>query len=282
MSVDAFIPEYWAGKLLVPMRRAHRFTQPGVINRDYEGDISAAGDTVRIQSIGEVTVGNYTKNTNISAVEALNDAESVLQITQAKYFHFQVDDIDQRQAKVNPLSGGITQAGYQLVDAADQYVAALYTDAGSAVGSSGSPKTDLGTAGKAYEYLVDLGVALDEANVPSEGRWAIVPPWFHGEILMDTKFVGSGSIGGDVRLMVGQVGEAAGFAVIKSNNVSNDGTTWRVMAGTAAAITFADQISRVEAYRPELRFADAVKGLHLYGAKVIRPEALAVGYFNHP
>jgi N4-gp56 family major capsid protein len=282
MSVDTFIPEVWSSRLLNALERAHVFAQGNVANRDYEGDIANAGDTVRIQSIGEITISSYTKNTNISAPEALTDAEATLVIDQAKYFNFQVDDVDRRQTQVGLMDAAMRRAGYRLRDTADTLIAGFYASAGSALASSASPKTDLATAGKAYEHLVDLAVLLDENDVPAEDRWVAVPPWYQGALLKDDRFVKSGTPGGEQRLLNGQIGEAAGFAVLKSNNVSNDATTWRIMAGNPMAISFAEQIDRLEAYRPELRFADAIKGLHLYGAKVIRPEALAVLYANKP
>lgn len=280
MAVNTFIPEVWSARLLYNLHKAQVFAQAGVVNRDYEGDISQAGDTVRIQAIGAITVGSYTKNTNISAPETLTDAETTLAIDQAKYFNFQVDDIDRRQVRVDLIDAAMREAGYALSDTADQLIAGLYTSAGNAVASSGSPETDLGTAGKAYEHIVEVGVELDEANVPSEGRWIIVPPWYHSKLLLDDRFVKSGTDSAAATLANGQVGEAAGFRILKSNNVSNDATTWRIMAGTSQAISYAEQIKNVEAYRPELRFADGVKGLHLYGAKVIRPAALCVLYAN--
>ena len=282
MGVSTFIPEIWSQRIMLALERAHIFGQERVANRDYEGDISAAGDTVRIQSIGDVTISSYTKDTDISGPEALSDAEATLLIDQAKYFNFQVDDVDRRQSQARFMDAGMRRAAYRLRDTVDTLIAGFYTEAGSAVGSAGSPKTDLGTAGKAYTYLVDLQELLDENDVPAEDRWVAPPPWFIGELLKDDRFVKSGTPQGEERLLNGQVGEAAGFAVLKTNNCSNDGTTWRVMAGTPMGISFAEQIDSVEAYRPEKRFADAIKGLHLYGAKVLRPEALAVGYFNRP
>ena len=235
MSINTFIPEVWASRLLFALETAHVFAQSNVANRDYEGDISAAGDTVRIQSIGEVAISSYTKNTNISAPETLSDAEATLLIDQAKYFNFQVDDVDKRQGKPGAMDAAIRRAGFRLRDTVDALIAGFYTSAGSAVASSGSPKTDLGTAGKAYTYLVDLSVLLDEADVPAEDRWVAPPPWYIGELLKDDRFVGAGDIAGAARLLNGQVGEAAGFAILKSNNCSNDATTWRVMAGTPMA-----------------------------------------------
>lgn len=280
MAVSTFIPEVWSARLLYNLHKSQVFAQPGVVNREYEGDISAAGDTVRIQAIGAVTIGTYTKNTNMSAVETLSDAETTLAIDQAKYFNFQVDDVDARQIRVDLIDAAMREAAYGLSDTADQLIAGLYASSGSAVDSSGSPATDMSTATNAYIHLVEIAIELDEMNVPSEGRWVIVPPWYHGKLLQDDRFIKSGTDSGAATLANGQVGEAAGFRVIKSNNVSNDGTTWRIMAGTSQAISFAEQIKSVEAYRPELRFADGVKGLHLYGAKVIRPAALCTFYVN--
>jgi hypothetical protein len=123
---------------------------------------------------------------------------------------------------------------------------------------------------------------LDEQNVPSENRWVVIPPWYHGVLVKDQRFVSYAAV--DV-LYNRQVGEAAGFSVLVSNNVptvaapmgaANQVTRHKVIAGHNMAMTFADQINQVEAYRPEKRFADAVKGLHLYGGGVIRPEAIAV------
>lgn len=285
-SVDGFIPTVWAGSLLRALRKAQVLTQPGVVNRDYEGDIANVGDSVRIGQIGDPTISSYTKNTDISAPEALTDAQTTLVIDTGKYFNFQVDDVDQVQTRIGQglITEAMSRAAYKLKDQEDTAVAALYTDADSAnaVGSSGAPKNDLGTAGKAYEWLVQLGIELDEANVPSDGRWAAVPPWYVGAMLKDDRFVKSGTDSAAATLRNGEVGEAAGFAILKSNNVSNDGTTWRIMAGDSSAISFAEQISKVEAYRPERRFADAVKGLLLFGTKVVRPEALAVLYANKP
>lgn len=280
MSVDSFIPEVWAARLLENLRKAQVFTQTGIVNRDYEGDIANAGDTVRIQAIGTITISTYTKNSDIAAPEALTDAETTLLIDQAKVFNFQVDDVDKRQIAVNLIDGAMREAAYRLRDVADALVAGLYASAGSSVGTAGSPKTDLGTATNAYVHLVALGTQLDQLDVPTDGRWVVVPPWYHGKLLLDDRFVKSGTDSAAAALANGQVGTAAGFRILKSNNVSNDATTYRIMAGTDQAISFAEQINKVEAFRPERRFADAVKGLHLYGTKVVRPAALSTLYAN--
>lgn len=278
MSIDNFIPEIWANELLVNLNKAHVYGGPTVVNRDYEGQIRNAGDTVRINSIGRVTIGDYTKNTDMTAAETLTDAQATLTIDKQKFFNFQVDDIDRAQQTPKVMAGAMAEAAYGLRDKVDTDIAALYTDAASAnlIGSTGSPKTDVSTVG-AYVYLVQLGVLLDNANVPNEGRFAVIPPWFHGYLQQDSRFVGNGTPQNVDILVNGSVGRAAGFDLFKSNNVpATTATKYRIVAGHRMAWSFAAQIIEVEAYRPQLRFADAVKGLMVYGQKVVRPDALAV------
>lgn len=283
MALDNFIPAVWSARLLANLYKSLVYGQVGVVNREYEGEISDVGDSVRINAIGPVAIGTYTKNTNISAPETLTDAQTALIIDQSRYFNFQVDDVDRVQQKPKVMNDAMREAAYALGDAADQVIAGLHSEASTSnlLGSTVSPKT-ISAATDAYEYLVDLGVLLDQSNVPSQGRWAVVPPWYHGLLLKDDRFVGVATASAEQALRNGQIGEAAGFAVMKSNNVPVSSTDYKVMAGYVGAISFAEQISKVEAYRPELRFADAVKGLHLYGAKVVRPAGLAVLTITRP
>lgn len=127
------------------------------------------------------------------------------------------------------------------------------------------------------EYLVDLSVVLDEANAPIDGRFVVVPAWFHGLLLKDERFVKSGTRRSDEAIRNGEVGEAAGFSILKSNNVPNTtGTKYKILAGHSIATAYVEQIVDVQTYKPEKRFGDAVKGLHVYGAKVVRPTCLAM------
>lgn len=276
MSLNNFIPTVWAARLLMNLHKAHVFAQEGVVNKDYEGDITGGGSVVKINSIGAVTVGDYSKDTNIGDPETLTDAQQSLLINQQKYFNFQIDDIDKAQQKPKVMDAAMQESAYALRDAQDSYVAALHSGVHSdnLIGSTGSPVT-IDTATKAYDYLVDASVLLDEANVPSEGRWAILPSWLHGRLLKDDRFVKSGTPVGDQVLRNGEVGEAAGFKIYKSNNVVNtSGTLYKVMLGYKGAISVAEQIVSVEGYRPEKRFADAVKGLLVFGAKIVRNKGL--------
>jgi hypothetical protein len=110
-----------------------------------------------------------------------------------------------------------------------------------------------------------------------DGRFVVVPAWFHGLLLKDDRFVRSGTAKGDRARANGEVGEAAGFTVLKSNDVPNtSGAKYMIMAGHSIATSYAEQVLDVQTYKPEKRFGDAVKGLHLYGAKVVRADNLAV------
>lgn len=277
MSLD-FIPTVWASRLLTALEKALIYGQTNVSNRDYEGDIRAMGNTVKIASISDVAIGDYEKDTDISEPEVLTDSEQNLAIDQAKYFHFCVDSVDRAQQNVNVLEEAMRRSAWGLRDAADTFLAAAMEAAvptGSKIGSVSTPK--IPTKDDAYEYLVDLGVILDEANVPIEGRFVVVPAWFHGLLLKDDRFVNAGSIRSDMVLANGQVGEAAGFRILKSNNVPNTSSAkYKIIAGHAIATAYVEQIVDLETYKPEKRFGDAVKGLHVYGAKVVRPTALAM------
>ena len=272
-----FIPTVWAARLLDALEGALVYGQSNVCNRDYEGEIRDAGNQVKVASIGDITIGDYVKDTDIADPEILTDDEQTMLIDQQKYFNFYVDSIDRAQANVNLLDEAMVKAARALKDAADNYIASVMDAAiptQNKIGSLGTPK--IPTKDDAYEYLVDLGTILDEANVPLEGRFCIVPAWFHGLLLKDDRFVGTGSLRSDKALANGAVGEAAGFTILKSNNVPNTtATKYRIIAGHRVATSYAEQILDIQAYQPEKRFGDAIKGLHVYGAKVLQPTALA-------
>lgn len=286
MTLSNFIPSVWSARLLTNLNNAHVYAN--LCNRDYEGEITGIGDTVKINSIGRVTIGNYTKNTNLGDPETLTDAQTTLLIDTAKSFNFQVDDIDKVQTKPKVMDAAMQEAAWGLADAVDQDIAGLYTltPAANKIGAdAASAKFGLVlTAGSAlYDYLVDLKVILDTNNCPQTGRWVVVPPWAHGVMLKDNRFVNATDAGNQMRAN-GLVARAAGFDVYMSNNVTNDAQTvptYRIMAGHAMAISYAEQISEVVPYRPEKRFADAVKGLLLYGKKAVRPTLLATLYVKN-
>jgi N4-gp56 family major capsid protein len=278
MAINNFIPAIWSRALLENLRNSLVYGQTGVINTDYQGEIAGAGSSVKIHSIGAVTVSDYTKNSDLSAPETLNDAEVVLNIDKARAFNFQIDDVDAAQQVPKVMEGAMREAAYALSNDLDSYIASLHAQAGIAgasigFGSTASPITPTSTT--AYEILADAYTALDEANCPTAGRWIVVPPWYHGLLRKDDRFV---SYGTDLNRAVAQngvIGQVAGFDVFVSNNVANtSGTKYKILWGHSSAWTMAMQLERVEAFRMERRFADAVKGLNVYGVKVVRPGIL--------
>jgi len=277
MALNNFIPAVWSQTLLENLRNDLVYGQPGVINRDYEGDIAGAGSSVKIHNIGAVTVSDYTKNTDLSNPETLTDAETILSIDQARSFNMQIDDVDQAQQVPKVMEGAMREAAYALANDLDSYLAGLHAGAGITSGFGDNTTPVVPTTTTAYEYLADAFTALDEANAPQQGRWIIVSPWFHGLLRKDSRFVSYGTDMNRAVLQNGVIGEAAGFNVLVSNNVKNTaGAKYKFMFGHPSAWTMAMQIEKVEAYRPPLRFADAVKGLNVYGAKVVRSGILGV------
>lgn len=280
MAVDTFIPEVWSAELLVALPTKYRFAQAGVINHDYEGEIAQYGDTVHIGSLAAPTISNYVKNVTAINPQTLNTTDQALLIDQAKYFAFEVDDVDARQVRDDGqlLTKAAYLAAQGLAAAADAYVSGLMVaGAGTVLAAQ-----DVATADAAYLVIRRLRLALDKANVPDEGRFVIVSPEFYALILGDPRFVDTSKYGSSDGIRNGEVGRIVGFSVLVSNTIpaGTAGTPPEVsnfvVAGHSMGVTFAEQINKTEAYRPESSFSDAIKGLHLYGAKVVRPEALAV------
>ena len=272
-SVDTFTPEIWSKKLLSSLKKAHIFV--ALCNTDYEGDINEQGDSVHINSIGRPTIATYTKGSTSIVPEQLTAAQRTLVVDQAKYFAFEVDDIDRRQNAGDLIPEALSEAAYGLRDVSDLYIEGLMRAGVQSANALGAVSVTTGDL--AYSMLVDLKVLLGEANVPTEGRWVVIPEWVHGQLLESSKFIdASASADGGDALRNGRVGRAAGFDIHVSNNlpvVTGDDSS--VVAGHKMATSYAEQINKVEAYRPEDSFGDAVKGLHLYGAKVVRPNCLA-------
>jgi hypothetical protein len=283
MAVSNFIPELWTAKILVALRK--KAVAGNLVNRDYEGEIRRAGDTVNITSINDVTIGNYTKHTDITW-EDIDDATRALVIDQQKYFAFELDDIERAQA-VNGgavLNQALDNATYQLRDVADSFLlAAMNTAVQGGANDLGTVAIHT-TAKNLYDSFVDLAVTLDVDNVPEEGRFAIVSPALHGRLLKLDEFITPGDQAGPAARTNGYIGSIAGLDLYKSNNlpaVTDAAATGGIaIAGHSMATTFAEQITKVEAVRLQDRFADGVKGLHVYGAKVVRPTALAVVEFD--
>lgn len=280
MAITRFRPQIWSGLLLAATETKLVYGSPAVVNRDYEGEIAEAGDVVKVTSISDPTVGTYTPNSTVITPEELTDAQRNLVIDQAKYFAYKVDDVDKAQAKGNVMPQATMRGGYQFAKTADSYVASLYTsvDAANVIGT-----VAVTTAALAFTQLRRLAQKLDEADVPEDSRYVVARPWFWSLLsesdskLMDASWRGDAG----TSVQTGWVGHIPllGMNCWKSNQAPLvTGDDYVVQAGHPQAITFAQQINKLEAYRPENTFGDAVKGLHLYGAKIVRPSFLATVY----
>jgi hypothetical protein len=202
----------------------------------------------------------------------MDSAQKALLIDQSKYFAVKLDDIDAVQTKPKLMDGIMAEAAYSIADTVDQHLAGLYAQAGNSVSALTV------TAGNVLLNLSNMQLELDEANVPTGGRYIIVPPWYNQHLVL----AASGAVSAtatvktmdDGLILNGYVGKLFGFNILMSNNVNNNGTVWNIMAFNRTAITHAAQIAKVEGVRIEDSFADGVKGLYLYGSKVVRPAAM--------
>lgn len=272
MSVKNFIPQIWSARLLAHLDKIHVYA--GLVNRDYEGEIKQYGDTVKINQIGDITIKKYT-GAKIDDPDELTGEQNTLVIDQANYFNFAIKDVDNAQTNPKLMNEAMARAAYGLNDTVDSLLAGIMVaGAAGAIGSDESPFVP--TKDDAYDLLVDLGTELTEKNVPLVGRWVVVPPFYHGLLQKDSRFVGNGTDVNMAILQGGHIGAAAGFQIYVSNNVPNtEGAKYKILGGTNAGASFAEQITETEGYRPESNFSDAVKGLHLCGVKVLQKNALA-------
>lgn len=283
MSYETFIPQLWAADIHKAFQTRLVYGQAQIVNRRYEGMIRQRGDTVSIQTVSDPTIRTHTRGTNIAAPEAGHGASQVLRISEEKYFNITIPDIDRVQADPGLFEEYTGRGGYGLAKTMDSFIASTLAAGVASANELGSTATPLvPTADTAYEYLVDLDTLLSENDVPEEGRYSVVPHWFHGLLRKDDRFVSFGTAPNQQVLRGRPVGEAANLTVYRSNQVPNTaGVDYRIIAGHAEACTFAEQMTATpEAYRPELRFEDAIKELHAYGARVTRPYSIAVLHAN--
>ena len=281
MAITNFIPELWSAAVKMPFEKALVFGQPTVANRDYEGTIKQQGDTVNVTTISDPTIKTYDKGSDIE-IEDVSDANIKLVIDQGDYFAFRVNDLDRVQAAGDFQSPATQRAGFGLKDEVDKFIASQFAK----TAASGGPKNALGaqkvingvggnTPGTgqltAYDVLVKLANALNKESTPTDGRYVIIDPDFLAALQHDPRFSRVDASGTSETLRNGIVGRALGFDVLISNNTT-DGLAY---AGIPGALSFANQLTEVEALREQKRFADVVRGLNVYGAKIFHPEGLA-------
>lgn len=267
MAISNFIPELWSALLLERWTADNVFGQ--LVNREYEG-LATKGNTVHITGVVAPTVKDYKAAGRTTSADAISDTGIDLLIDQEKSFDFYVDDIDRVQAagSLEPYTNAAAEA---LVDDSDKFIANMLVDNGTVL--SGSAPTD---GDDAFNLLADAQKVLNKNNVPAAGRVVVVNAEYY-RVLLDassklTSFDTSGDANG---LRQGTVGGLLGFRVVMSNHLP-EASAAQFVAFHLRAAAFVSQIDEIEALRAENKFADRVRGLHVYGGKVIKPEGVVV------
>ena len=299
-----FLPKIYSKKVLNFFRKAS--VVEAITNTDYAGEISAFGDSVRIIKEPVISVSDYTRGSDTTATK-LTDQEISLVVDSAKAFKFIVDDIETNMSHVNFKEVATSSAAYALRDSYDAAVIAsmfsgvstsspdhvLGADASAATQTmgqhqGGSNSIDLlgsdSTGTDPLDVMSFMAKLLDEQSVPEEGRWFVAPPSFYNELaqsgskLLSVDFnAGQGSI----RNGLVSSGKLRGFDMYKSNNVAAASTaTGKILAGHISSTATAQTIISTEVLRDPTSFGDIVRGLHVYGAKVLRPEALVSAFYT--
>ena len=253
-----------------------------ITNTDYAGEIENYGDTVNIIKEPTISVSSYTRGGQIN-IQNLADVQLQLVVDQANAFAFKVDDIEERQAHVNWEALATSSGAYALKDSYDENViAAMVSGAGTTVGSDGSG-TDTGF-GSSETYPTDIlanaAKRLHGADVPTDNRWFLGTPEFYEQLgqasakLMDASVTGDGTS----PLRNGSVlnGLVNGFKLYMTNNFAASSTSnyYKVLYGHMSSTATANAIAKTEVVRDPDSFADIVRGLHVFGRKVLRSEAL--------
>lgn len=288
-----FIPEIWSGKLIENFYDATVLA--AISNTDYEGEIRNMGDTVNIRTTPEITIKTYVKGQTLS-VENPDKPKLQLVIDKGEYFACVEDDVDKVQADINLMDTWSKDASERMKIKIDQRVLTdiLPDIAAANKGASAgriSSNINLGTTGTpaaltkdgasstipVLDYLVDMGTVLDEANCPEGGRFVVIPAKMAGMIkksdLRDASLSGDGTS----ILRNGRLGMIDRFTVYVSHNLSVSSGKYSIIAGHKMGFTFASQMTNMETIRSETTFGNIIRGLQVYGYKVVKPEALAQG-----
>ena len=269
MAITNFISTIWSETLYRKLNAEYVAVKN--CSREFEGSILGQGSTVKILGVGDITVSDYAKNTDMASPSALTDNARSLTINRAKAFNFLIDDVDHAQAAPGLMELAMEQAAAALADEADKYVFSLYSGVTAA-----NTVTD---AAVTVDSILDDVIAARE-KLLANGVGGSVPTVLEvspeiAAILLKAKILNSTDNDGAVSN--GAIGSLIGFEVYVSPNiVCGTDKSNKCFARTKRAIAFAEQLNSVEAYRPELRFADGVKGLHLYGAKIIYPDEIVL------
>jgi len=282
-----FIPEIWSGKLIENFYDATVLA--AISNTNYEGEIRRMGDTVNIRTTPEITIKTYVKGQTLS-VENPDKPKIQLIIDKGEYFACIEDDVDKVQSDVNLMDTWSKDASERMKIKIDQRVLTDILPDISALNKGAtagriSANIDLGTTGSpiavtktnVLEYIVDIGTVLDEANAPESDRFIVIPAKMAG--LIKKSDLKDASLTGDSVSVLrnGRLGMIDRFTVYMSHNLNNASGKFSIIAGHKMGFTFASQMTEMESIRAESTFGNIIRGLQVYGYKVVKPEALAQG-----
>jgi hypothetical protein len=296
-----FLPKIYSKKVLNFFRKAS--VVEAITNTDYSGEINAYGDSVKIIKEPVITVYTYERGADITKT-ALTDQETSLVVDTANAFKFIVDDIETSMSHVNFKEVAASSAAYALRDAFDEGVIATMFAGVSAsspnhiLGSDNATDLAAGTFDGTGNLDVGFGTdehdpldimaymarLLDEQDIPEEGRWFLAPPSFYEQLgqssskLMSVDFnAGQGSI----RNGLVSSGKLRGFDMYKSNNVATpSNAAGKILGGHMSSTATAQTITSTEVLRDPDSFGDICRGLHVYGSKVLRPEAMVSAFYG--
>jgi len=285
-----FIPEIWSVKLIENFYDATVLA--AISNTDYEGEIKGQGDTVNIRTTPNITIRDYVKGQNL-VVENPDKPKLQLLIDKGEYFACVEDDIDKVQSDINLMDSWSKDASEQMKIKIDQRVltdilpdiasinrgaTAGRISAAFNLGTSAAPLTvtkdgAVGTT-PVTDLIVDMGTVLDEANCPESGRFLVIPARMAG--LIKKSELKDASLAGDNQSVMrnGRLGMIDRFTIYVSHNLNVSAGKFSIIAGTKMGLTFASQMTEMETIRSETTFGDIIRGLQVYGYKVVKPEAL--------
>ena len=286
-----FIPEIWSGKLIENFYDATVLS--AISNTDYEGEIRRMGDTVNIRTQPNITIREYVKGQNL-VVENPDSPKLQLLIDKGEYFSCIEDDIDRVQSDVKLMDMWSKDASEQMkvkidqrvltdmlpdIAAANKGATAGQQSAAFNLGTTGSPLTVTKDGASAttpvIDLIVDMGTVLDEANVPESDRYLVIPARMAG--LIKKSELKDASLSGDSASPIrnGRLGMIDRFTLYVSHNLNVSSGKTSIIAGHKMGFTFASQMTEMETLRAQSTFGNIVRGLQVYGYKVVKPEALA-------
>lgn len=279
MAYANFIPTVWNEGIMRELERLCVFAED--CNRQYEGEVKQKGDSVKILGVGKPTIRSVAKtsrNNDIEGPEEIEDTSILMPIDQIRYFNYMVGDIDKAQSVGGIMDALNKETSEGLANEIDNYIAALILDGNVRKLYQSAQKIVDGTAASGEKNVLavldDAIQALYENDVNPKTEIVVsVSPRFY--TLFKRAYIGKDSDNSDM-LKNGRVSKYGNVTVKMSNNVAktDSGATDNIMIRTKRAIAFANPMTHTEAYRPERKFADAVKGFTLFGAKIVRPKEL--------